>query len=106
MQIGTFKSTGVGYSGTLETLTVKADLTLEPNRSGKPNSPDFRVMHGLTEIGYGYKEVAESGVEYVKVKIDDPSFVYPIYASLFLNSRTDELQMVWNRPKAKKANNA
>jgi uncharacterized protein (DUF736 family) len=72
MQIGSFKSSGVGYAGTLETLAGKFELTLEPNRSDKANTPDFRVFHGLRDVGYGYKETSEGGVDYISIKIDDP----------------------------------
>jgi uncharacterized protein (DUF736 family) len=101
MQIGSFTSTGVGYAGHIKTLTLDAEITLEPNRSTSAKSPDFRVFHGTTELGYGYKETSESGVEYVSLKLDDPSFAYPIYCSLFLTSKTDQLSLVWNRPKKK-----
>lgn len=42
MQIGTFKNTGVGYSGQLHTLTSNALLTFEPNR----NEDEAAVFHG------------------------------------------------------------
>lgn len=101
MNIGHGKSSSVGYSISLTTLTVNVDFTLEPNRNGGAKAPDFRAVHGLREIGYAYKETSESGVEYLSLKLDDPSFPYPVYCSLFLQSKTDELNLVWNRPKKK-----
>ena len=49
--IGTFKKDGAGYSGSIETLTLKAKLTFEPvekeatkrQRPGLPNLSPYRI---------------------------------------------------------------
>ncbi len=46
MQIGTFKNDGKAYSGTIHTLTLNAEVTLEPNRNGGVKAPAFRVFLG------------------------------------------------------------
>lgn len=101
MRIGTFHSTGKGFAGIIDTLTIKAELTLEPNRSERPGAPDFNVFRGTTEVGYAYQKTSDGGVEYISCKIDDPSLPYPIYASLFTQSKTEELALTWSRPKKK-----
>ena len=65
------------------------------------NMETLIVFRGVQEIGYAYNKTSEGGVEYIAVKIDDPSLPYPIYASLFQNSKSDTLPLVWNRRKAK-----
>ena len=102
MQIGTFKSSGLGYNGKIETLTLKAALTLEPNRSGGANAPAFRVFAGVQEIGIAFKKTSEKGNAYLSVLIDDPSFAKPIWANLLTSSKSDELPLMWDRPKPKK----
>jgi len=59
MQIGTFKKDASGYSGTIETLAIKAEVTLEPVRSQNDKAPDFRVHIGGTEAGIAYKKTSE-----------------------------------------------
>ena len=42
--IGIFKATDNGYEGMLETLTLKAKLTIEPAKKSNDNQPDYRVF--------------------------------------------------------------
>jgi hypothetical protein len=42
--IGIFKATNVGYESTLETLTLRANLTIEPANKKNGNQPDFQVF--------------------------------------------------------------
>jgi uncharacterized protein (DUF736 family) len=102
-QIGTFKKDGSGYSGTLQTFTLKADITLEPIRSSNDKAPDFEVHAGPTKVGIAYKRTAESGNEYISVLLDDPTFAKPIWANLLLGNGIDGLPLMWDRPKPKKA---
>ncbi len=106
MQIGLFTLKGTHYEGTLTILGLTAELTLEPNKNGGDKAPDYKVFHGTRDVGYAYCESFESQddgrkIEYLNVKIDDPTFVYPIYAKIYTSNRTDELPLVWNRPKKK-----
>jgi len=101
MQIGTFKKDGIGYSGKIETLTLKANVTLEPNRSSGANGPAFRVFLGIHEVGIAFKKTSEKGNEYISVLIDDPAFAKSIWANLITSSKSDELPLMWDRPKPK-----
>ncbi len=45
--IGAFTKTEHGFTGKLETLAVKATITLQPNDDkDKDSHPDFIVLHG------------------------------------------------------------
>lgn len=99
MQIGTFTSTGFGYTGEIETMTLRTLVTLEPIRSSSEKAPDFRLMRGTIEIGVAFKKTSEKGHEYLSVVIDDPAFAGPIWASLFIGE--SECPLVWDRPRKK-----
>ena len=101
-QIGSFKKGGLGYSGSIHTLTLNAQVTLEPNRQAGANGPAFRVFHGVREIGIAFKKTSEKGNDYLSVLIDDPTFPKAIWANLITSSNDDELPLMWDRPKPKK----
>jgi uncharacterized protein (DUF736 family) len=48
-----FTETEYGFTGKLETLTIKANLTLQPY-DDKDIHPDFIVLHGQNEIGVAW----------------------------------------------------
>ena len=95
-QIGSFKKDGNGYSGTIQTLTINAAITLEPVRSRNEKAPDFRVLAGLAEIGIAYRKTSEKGNEYLSVLLDDPSFPRPIWSNLLLAGKGD-YPLMWDR---------
>jgi uncharacterized protein (DUF736 family) len=99
-QIGTFRNTGAGFLGRIETLTLRAELTLEPIRSRSDKAPDFRVFNNTIEIGVAYRRTSERGNEYLAVLLDDPAFNKPIRCNLLLGGH-EELPLMWDRPKAK-----
>jgi len=49
-----------------------------------------------------FKKTSEKGNAYLSVLIDDPSFAKPIWANLLTSSKSDELPLMWDRPKPKK----
>jgi len=81
--IGTFTVQGDGYSGSIKTLTldVKA-ATFRPNDKADDKAPDYRIFAGQTEFGAAWRKTSRENREYLSVKLDDPSFPAPIYASL------------------------
>jgi uncharacterized protein (DUF736 family) len=81
--IGTFTAQGDGYTGSIKTLTlnVKAAV-LRPNEKSDDKAPDFRIFSGQTEFGAAWKKTSRENRDYLSVKLDDPSFPAPIYASL------------------------
>jgi len=96
-QIGTFTRNEDGsFAGVIKTLNlnIKARLVVAEKESDK--SPDLRALAGTIEIGAGWKKIAkETGREYHSVKLDDPSFSAPIYASLVENE--DGYALIWSR---------
>lgn len=98
--IGSFTSTGNGFSGSIRTLAlnVKAQFRRIDNPSDK--GPHFRIFaQGGVELGAAWQRVAEgSGRDYLSVKLDDPSFPAPIYATLAEVDGEEGLQLIWSRP--------
>ncbi|KAB2684351.1 DUF736 domain-containing protein [Brucella tritici] len=96
--IGTFASTGNGFSGSIKTLNlnVKAKLVRIDNPSDK--GPHFRVFSGHVELGAAWQKVSTEGRDYLSVKLDDPSFPAPIYATLIEVEGEEGLQLIWSRP--------
>ena len=99
--IGTFKKDGAGYSGTIETLTLKAKITFEPVEKRNDNAPDFRVFHiaeGLTsEIGAAWKKTSKEGTAYLSVSLDDPSFAEKINCRLVKTGAEHGHTLFWER---------
>lgn len=96
--IGTFTKSENGYAGSVRTLTVNAKARFTPAEKEKDNAPDFRVFAGTAEIGAAWKKTSEAGREYLSVKLDDPSFPAPIYASLVeVEGDRDNLSLIWSR---------
>jgi uncharacterized protein (DUF736 family) len=98
--IGTFTRTANGnFSGNLKTLTLTAKLQFaaETNKS-KDNAPDYRVYLGNIEVGAAWKRTAkESGREYWSVKLDDPAFAAPLFASLVEAEDGKSFNLLWSR---------
>lgn len=98
--IGTFTSNGQsGFTGTIKTLNlnVKAKLVRVENPSDK--GPHFRIFAASNvELGAAWQKVSNEGREYLSVKLDDPSFPAPIYATLIEVEGEEGLQLIWSRP--------
>lgn len=95
--IGTFTRTDDGFVGSVKTLTLNVkSVKFVPAESEAANGPVFRVFAGATEFGAGWKEKSAKGNDYYGVKLDDPSFINPIFASL-VESDGDEWALIWRR---------
>ena len=98
--IGTFTRTANGnFSGSLKTLTLTAKLQFasETNKS-KDSAPDYRVFLANLEVGAAWKRTAkESGRDYWSVKLDDPAFAAPLYASLVEAEDGKSFNLLWSR---------
>ena len=83
-QIGTFTRNDDGsFAGVIKTLSLNIKARFVPAEKDSEKSPDLRALAGSIEIGAGWKKTAkETNREYHSVKLDDPSFPAPIYASL------------------------
>lgn len=103
--IGTFTKDGAGFSGSIETLTMRAKLTLEPNTSKKSDkAPDYRVVHigeGFTsEIGAAWNKTSQGGSQYISVSIhDDPWLDKPLNCRLVKTGTENGHTLFWDRPK-------
>jgi uncharacterized protein (DUF736 family) len=95
--IGTFTSIENGFSGSIRTLAlnVKARIARIDNPTDK--GPHYRVLAGPVELGAAWKKTSEQGRDYLSVKLDDPSFSAPIYATLSEIEREGGYQLIWSR---------
>jgi len=53
------------------------------------------TMERATEFGAAWKKVSRENRDYLSVKLDDPSFVAPIYASMV--DAEDGYSLIWSR---------
>ena len=98
--IGQFRLTHEGYEGTISTLSMARKVRIVPNGNKKnENSPDFFVKTGQCDLGFAHRKISEgqSPRPYLKVFLDDPSFVEPIWAALF--EQDGKAELVWSRPR-------
>ena len=102
--IGTFKKVGNELHGEIVTLSFQARnvrIVPEANRPND-NAPSNRVFVGRAELGAGWPKRSTEGRDYVSLKLDDPSFAAPIYASLFDDEDGETSTLIWSR--SRKAN--
>jgi uncharacterized protein (DUF736 family) len=99
--IGTFTKDGAGYAGTIETLTLKAKITFEPQEKRSDNAPDYRVFQITdtfsSEIGAAWKKTSKEGAEYLSVSIDDPSFAERTNCRLVKTGSEQGHTLFWER---------
>ncbi|MBB4440224.1 MULTISPECIES: DUF736 domain-containing protein [Rhizobium] len=96
--IGIFTANENGFTGSIRTLAlnVKARIARVENPSDK--GPHFRIYAGNVELGAAWqKRSNESDRDYLSVKLDDPSFPAPIYATLSVVEGEDDYQLIWSR---------
>jgi uncharacterized protein (DUF736 family) len=104
--IGTFKKTANGYSGEIVTMSLqKKNVQLVAEEANdNENAPSHRVFVGRAEIGAGWTKTSKEGREYLSVKLDDPSFAAPIFASLFDDEDGKTFNLIWTRPRTSNGN--
>lgn len=98
-QIGTFTRNESGaFIGNIRTLTLNVKATMTPVTKDNDKAPDYRITaNGGVEFGAGWLKAArETGAEYLSVKLDDPSFPGPIYATL-VQGDNGEHKLIWSR---------
>jgi uncharacterized protein (DUF736 family) len=95
--IGTFHKQDDGsISGAIKTLTLNVkSVVLRPVDKDNDKAPDFRIFSGQTEFGAAWKKTSKENRDYVSVKLDDPSFPDPIYASLV--DADEGYSLIWSR---------
>ena len=57
--------------------------------SENENAPSHRVFVAKAEIGACWQKTSKEGRDYLSIKLDDPSFTAPIFASLFADEDVD-----------------
>ena len=95
--IGTFTSTTTGnFTGSIKTLTLNVkSAVLRKAEKANDNAPDFRIFSGATEFGAAWKKTSKEDRAYLSVKLDDPSFPAPFYASLV--DADEGYSLIWSR---------
>ncbi len=97
-QIGTFTRGENGiYTGEIRTLTLRVKASIRPVDRDNDKAPDHRVSASGVEFGACWTKTArDTGAEYLSVKLDDPSFPAPIYATL-VQGDDAEMKLIWSR---------
>lgn len=96
--IGTFTASDNGYVGSIKTLTLNIRARFAASEKDNDKAPDYRIFAGVTEFGAAWKKTArDSDREYLSVKLDDPSFPAPIYASLVKVEGDEGFTLIWSR---------
>ena len=95
--IGTFTKDDAGnYNGAIKTLTLDVKkATFRKVEKTNEQAPDFRIFSGQTEFGAAWKKTSKEDRAYLSVKLDDPSFSAPIYASLI--DADEGYSLIWSR---------
>jgi uncharacterized protein (DUF736 family) len=84
------------YNGAIKTLTLNVkQATLRKIEKDNDKAPDFRIFSGQTEFGAAWKKTSRENRDYLSVKLDDPSFPAPIYASLV--DADEGYSLIWSR---------
>lgn len=96
-KIGSFKLVSGEYQGEIVTLSVQArSVRIVPERHASGNAPSHRVFVGDADVGAAWSKTSQDNRPYLSVKLDDPSFVAPVFAQLFAGQE-DEYDLVWTR---------
>ncbi len=95
--IGTFTKSGDTFSGSVKTLSINAKTTIKTADKASDKAPDYRIFAGSVEFGAAWKKTSGEGRDYLSVKLDDPSFPAPIYATLVEGEEAGSFSLIWSR---------
>lgn len=96
-QIGTFARGESGeFHGTIRTIALDFEAVIRPSEKETERSPDYRLFAGAIEFGAAWAKTSREDRAYLSVKLDDPSFPAPIYASL-IEGGNGEHRLIWSR---------
>jgi uncharacterized protein (DUF736 family) len=62
------------------------------------------VFVAKAEIGAAWTKTSKEGRDYLSIKLDDPSFNAPIFASLFTDEDGKTFNLIWSRARASNGN--
>ncbi len=96
--IGTFTKSGDLFTGAIKTLSISAKATIKAADKASNKAPDYRIfVNPAVELGAAWKKITAEGREYLSVKLDDPSFPAPIYATLVESDEAGIYSLIWSR---------
>lgn len=97
--IGSFTSDSNGFTDAIRTLALNVKPRLVRIENPSDKGPHLRVFAAANvELGAAWQRVSGEGRDYLSVKLDDPSFPAPIYATLGEVEGEQGLQLIWSRP--------
>ena len=96
--IGHFRKAGSGFEGSIITLSVQHSAVrfVEASDQRGENAPNYWIYAGEAEVGAAWCKQGQNGRHYLSCKIDDPSFVAPIYPQLF-EGEDGRFALSWTR---------
>lgn len=97
--IGSFKKSGAEYVGEIATLNVQTkNVRIVPEETRANDiAPTHRIYLSKSEIGAAWTKRSAENLDYLSIKLDDPSLTAPIYANLFENQGGEGFSLVWSR---------
>lgn len=97
--IGSFKKSGNDYQGEIVTMSLqkKSVRIVAEEASENEKAPSHRVFVGRAEIGAAWLKTSKEDREYLSIKLDDPSFAAPIFATLFADEDGKTHNLIWTR---------
>ncbi len=100
--IGFFKKTDTGFSGNIETLTLKApaEFTRVLNRKNE-SAPALEIFSGELRIGAAWERQGRNG-KYLSVSFDDPSFSSGYYNLYAKRGAEGSYELTFERPRSRK----
>jgi uncharacterized protein (DUF736 family) len=105
--IGTFKKSGDNsYTGEIVTMSLqKKNVTIVAEEASEnENAPSHRVFFSRAEVGAAWQKSTKEGRDYLSIKLDDPSFTAPIFASLFADEDGKTFNLIWSRARTSNGN--
>jgi uncharacterized protein (DUF736 family) len=97
--IGCFKKVGNELQGEIVTLSIQArDVRIVPQADRRSdNAPSHRILVGRAEVGAAWSKRSSQGRDFLAIKLDDPTFIAPIYASLLAVENGEGYTLIWVR---------
>jgi uncharacterized protein (DUF736 family) len=100
--IGSFTATETGFTGKLDTLAIKANVTFERNDKQKDSHPDYTVLANGKDIGAAWERGDDRG-HYISVSFEEPSLA-PGYYNLTKTGAEKGYTLIFRKPVAPKDN--
>ena len=104
--IGTFTRRGDTFHGAIRTLSLDVELDIRKADKASDNAPDYRIFATGTgrgpeetdaELGAAWRKTSAQQRDYLSVKIDDPAFAAPLFATLVEDASGDRFSLIWTR---------